>query len=71
MEAFLALTSQWRLMQSAMGPVVWLGIDYTAIPPVFDLLGVAGERRRELFGDLRVMEAAARVELNRKGDGDG
>lgn len=53
-KVFEALSSQWR-----MGPAGPVAIDYCAIPPVFDLLGVERSEWSQLFHDLRVMEAEA------------
>lgn len=50
---FLAMETQWRVAPSGG----YLGLDYAALPAVLDLLGIAPDRRRALFGDLRVMES--------------
>ncbi|MCU0842962.1 MAG: DUF1799 domain-containing protein [Thiobacillaceae bacterium] len=56
---FDALGTQWRM--SMAGPI---GLDYAALPMVFDLLGI--EDRAAVFEDLRTMERAALEELTRK-----
>ena len=49
---FLAMETQWRLAPSGG----YVGLDYAALPAVLELLGIAPDRRRALFGDLRTME---------------
>lgn len=56
--AFDALGTQWRM--SMAGPT---GLDYAALPAVFDLLGI--DDRAGVFADLRIMERAALEELTR------
>lgn len=56
---FDAMSSQWRMGMG--GPT---GLDYAALPVVFDLLHV--EDRPAVFDDLRVLERAALEELTRK-----
>ncbi|MCU9949857.1 DUF1799 domain-containing protein [Pseudomonas sp. PDM13] len=50
---FETMRTQWRT-----GMCGATGLDYTAIPAVFDLLNIPADRR-QLFGDLRVMEFEA------------
>jgi hypothetical protein len=57
---FAALLTQWRITPA--GKV--LGLDYAAIPPVLQMLGVGRKKWAELFSQLRVMEAAAVKEIN-------
>jgi hypothetical protein len=61
-EVFAALLTQWRM--GPMGGVV--GLDYSAIPPTLELMGVAPDNRRELFEQLRVMENEAVKVINEK-----
>lgn len=65
--AFALLETQWRLAVGATR-VVWLGLDYGSVPVILDALGVTGDRRRELFADLRVMERAALAVRNEQAD---
>lgn len=51
---FDAMTTQWR---EGFGGRT--GLDYTALPAVFSLLGVARRDRRPLFDKLRIMEDEA------------
>lgn len=52
---FDSLSTQWRVGMN--GPT---GLDYAAVPPVLDLLGIKGrKRRRDVFEDLRVLEREA------------
>jgi hypothetical protein len=61
-EVFAALLTQWRM--GPMGGVV--GLDYSAIPPTLELMGVAPDNRRELFEQIRVMENEAVKVINGK-----
>jgi hypothetical protein len=56
---FDALSTQWRV--SMAGPT---GLDYAALPVVFELLGI--DDRAAVFDDLRILERAALEELTRK-----
>jgi hypothetical protein len=51
---FAAMQTQWRIGMG--GPT---GLDYTALPVVLDLQEVAPDKRRQVFDDVRVMEAEA------------
>lgn len=53
-DVFAAMQTQWR--SSGYGAT---GLDYTAIPAVFDLLDVPRDLRADTFDCLRVMESAA------------
>lgn len=57
-EAFCALGTQWRIV-AGMSGAFWQGLDYAAVPPTLDLMGVPVERRADVFAGLRLMEAAA------------
>lgn len=50
-EVFCAAGTQWRISHAGVS-----GLDYTALPVVFDLLGVPAEERRETFEGVQVME---------------
>lgn len=60
MKAFLALTTQWRILCVSggleRGRMMWLGLDYSAVDVVLRRLGFHGD---QVFRDLRVMEEAA------------
>lgn len=51
---WLEVATQWRV---GMGGAV--GLDYAGVEAVMRINGLRGQERRERFGDLRVMEAAA------------
>jgi hypothetical protein len=54
-QLLVALGTQWRM--APMGGAV--GLDYGAVRPTLQLLGVPRAQWGELFKDLQVMEAAA------------
>jgi len=65
---FGELQSQWRVGNGGA-----TGLDYTAIPPTLDLLGITRAKdRQRIFAGIRVMEAAVlglwseRREMERK-----
>lgn len=58
---FEALRTQWRV---GSGGVV--GLDYSAIHPVLRLLNVKRAEWPGIFEDIRVMESAARSEINKE-----
>jgi len=53
-EAFSSMLTQWRTGMA--GPT---GLDYAALPAVLDLLEAPQASRRQVFEDIRAMEAAA------------
>lgn len=53
-EVFMAMWSQWRIGMS--GPT---GLDYAALPAVFDLMAVAPGKRPERFSELQILEREA------------
>lgn len=62
-QAFAALSTQWRL-----GPGGQLvGLDYGAIPPTLELLGIERAEWPDVFAGLRVMEAEAIKEVAKRG----
>lgn len=67
-ELFCALATQWRVA-AGFGGVMFLGLDYQAVEAAMRLRGVKPRDRARLFAQLRVMEAAALPELNRRRDG--
>lgn len=58
-EVFAHLGTQWRI--GARGPI---GLDYTVIPVVLQLLRVAAEQHVDVFAGIRIMEHAALEEMN-------
>lgn len=68
-ELFCVLGAQWRTLSGGMGPPQFLGLDYAAVEAVMRMRRVPAAERGALFEDLRVMEAAARKELNAKSNG--
>jgi hypothetical protein len=52
------MATQWRV-----GPGGAIGLDYAALPAVFDLLEVAREDRSDAFAGVRLMEDAALGEI--------
>jgi hypothetical protein len=67
-ELFCALATQWRVA-AGFGGVMFLGLHYPAVESAMRLRGVKPKDRARLFAELRVMEAAAAAELNRRRDG--
>ncbi len=63
-EVFSAMQTQWR---AGMGGVV--GLDYTALPVVMDLIGTAANERAECFDGVRVMENEALAHFSRQHGG--
>lgn len=61
---FCAMGTQWRVSASMNG-MIWTGLDYNALPIVEARLNVPRADRADLFASLRIMEAAARTELNK------
>lgn len=58
------MASQWRVSVGMAG-AVYHGLDYAALPVVERRVGVKKRDRADVFTRLRIMEAAAREELNR------
>jgi hypothetical protein len=57
-EAFGGLLTQWRTGRT--------GLDYAALPVVMDLQDVPPSARRQMFEDIRLMEAAALEAMRKK-----
>lgn len=55
---FLALATQWRVAIGLTG-IVYLGVDYGALPAVMQMLGIPRTKHSETFAAVRLMEAAA------------
>ncbi|MFL9883117.1 DUF1799 domain-containing protein [Paraburkholderia agricolaris] len=61
-QVFSALSTQWRMAAfSGFGAarLVHTGLDYSAIEPVYRLIGIGRDRRAAIFQQIRVMEEAA------------
>jgi len=56
---FEALSTQWRV---GMGGAI--GLDYNAIPPVASMIGLKRREVREVFPDIRAMEAEAMLVMS-------
>jgi len=57
LDAFLAVTTQWRVVASAAGPLGVGGLDYSAVRVRFDLAGIAASPG--LWADVQVIGAGA------------
>lgn len=70
-EVFCALGTQWRIV-SGFGGGYYEGLDYAAITRDFmGAMGVKKRRRKRVFNDLRIMEAAALEILNERASSKG
>ncbi len=63
-QVFVACCTQWkRETVFAMGmkrPVtLWIGLDYTALAAVIDMLGISRESREDIFCQVRLIEHGA------------
>ncbi|HQO28359.1 MAG TPA: DUF1799 domain-containing protein [Accumulibacter sp.] len=58
---FMVMATQWRL--APMGGVI--GLRYEALPVIWHVLSIGSKTRRQVFADLRVMEASALAVLNK------
>lgn len=54
-EVFYACRNQWRIAVG-FGGAWYQGLDFTAVDVAMRCLGVPGERHREVFSQLQVME---------------
>ncbi|MEN9671433.1 MAG: hypothetical protein RL018_1710 [Pseudomonadota bacterium] len=64
-QVFLAMQTNWRVI-AGMAGIVWQGLDYSALPAVFQLMAIPKKQHPALFQDLRLMEAEAVPILNKK-----
>lgn len=62
-EVFSAMATQWQISVGMSG-AAYHGFNYAALPVVEARLGVRKKQRADTFARLRVMEMAAREELN-------
>lgn len=54
------MSTQWRYVSAGMAGAFQTGLDYSAVPAVFGVMGIEGqEHRKQVFYDLQVMEEAA------------
>lgn len=63
-DAFLAVSTQWRMVASAGGPLVYGGLDYTGVRAGLDLAGITPSPA--LWADVQLIEAGALGALNRR-----
>lgn len=63
LQVFCAMGTQWRV-SAGMSGLIWTGLEYTALPVVEARMGIPRADRADLFSRLRIMESAARGELN-------
>lgn len=61
MDLFRLLDTQWRV---GMGG--YYGLDYSALYPLMDRLGVTGDDWLLLFADIRTLESAALAAMHTK-----
>lgn len=54
LELFTCMLTQWRTGFNGA-----TGLDYAALPVVFELNGIEKEQQRERFDELQIMERAA------------
>lgn len=65
--AFAAVSGQWRTQAlSSLGgaAMIWLGLDYTAARAGLEMAGI--DITPDLWAEVRIIEAAAAEELNRR-----
>ncbi|WP_189381047.1 DUF1799 domain-containing protein [Gemmobacter nanjingensis] len=62
LEAFFAVSNQWRVSPVFGGPPLWLGLDYAACRAAWDSAGIA--ITPELWAGFQTVEAAAKDALN-------
>lgn len=64
---FMACQTQWKREFAGMsGELIWQGLDYPGVAIVIRMHGFRGDRAREVFADLQIMEAAALSALNKR-----
>lgn len=56
---FEALSTQWRAGAGGL-----IGLDYSSILPVAQMLGLKKKKLKQIFPDLRVMEAVALQQMH-------
>lgn len=64
LEAFLAISGQWRTASAGLGGLVWIGLDYTAARAGLEMAGIA--LSPETWAQVQSIEAGAREALNRR-----
>lgn len=58
---FVAMETQWR--HGFNGPV---GLDYSAIGPTLEMIGLEGVDRKELFWQMQALESEALKHIHKK-----
>ena len=63
---FLSCQTQWNRDFAGMdATLVWKGLNYPSVETVIRMEGHKGEKAKEIFRDIQVMEAAALPILNK------
>jgi hypothetical protein len=65
LEVFLAMATQWRII-AGMSDATYQGLEYSTIPSVLAMTGIAQADHAHIFHGLRVMESAALSILNKR-----
>lgn len=60
-EIFDDMVTQWRVGMSGA-----TGLDYSALPAVFEIRGVTTDEKEDIFNDLKIMERAALKAMSKK-----
>lgn len=64
---FIGLSTSWRKLITPVGGLIWEGLIKPDVwHEIRDAQGLEGERAREVYRDIRVMEFAALAKLNEK-----
>ena len=62
-ELFMACATQWRVIDGVRG-TRFAGLDYTGVDVAMRMYGIRGQRRREVFEGVQIMEVSAMEVLN-------
>lgn len=62
LKAFLTVSTQWRRIALAPGPVMTLGLDYAGVKAGLKLAGI--KMKPDLWAQVQVIEQGARAALN-------
>ena len=65
LRVFIAMRTQWRYV-CGMGGLVATGLDYSALPEVWERTETQESKRNAVFRDLTIMEAAALEIINKE-----
>ena len=63
-QCFTGTLNQWRVVAGFSG-VFYEGIDASALLATMDMLGIEQDLRPELFWQMQILEAEARVQRNK------